>query len=166
MTDERSDMVTTARRLFPGIEFRNVSYAKGVGWFRYAFFITTTALFPLLFIFSAAFFYFQSASLSSEVIISLAGVVLAPLLPLLYYLRYKRSGFVVADGLLFCKEGFLFDRVVRIPLAQISSVKVVREQKFNISGFGHLELSLRDGGQRFLLDVSDPQKLRDAVKGS
>jgi membrane protein YdbS with pleckstrin-like domain len=133
-----------ARQLFPDITSRQIKYINRVAWFRYAFFTVTSSLFVVLFLFSLIYFSFIGKLAETEGILSLAGVFIAPLIPGLYLLRFRRGGFLVNEHSLYFKQGFFFGHVRQIPVSSIIKLERVKEKSMNLPGIGHFKLSLAE----------------------
>jgi uncharacterized membrane protein YdbT with pleckstrin-like domain len=152
-------------RLFPRTRPQEPVYVERMSWFRYAFFIGTTAFFTLIFWFYLVMSLLRGTILTSvEGQVSLAGGILAPLICLLYLVRYLRSGYALTDEAIHYKSGYFFQNENTLPLREVKAVERVREERHLVKSMAHLQVKLKDGGTRLLLDVREPRRLLREIR--
>jgi hypothetical protein len=149
----------SALNLFPKSCPQNPVYIKRQAWYRYAFYISTSALFVAIFWYLLISNLIAGSITETVGMLAVAGSLVAPLIPLLYLVRYLRSGICLTEEALFVKEGFFHGIETRIALDDIGSVEKIESGGPSSHVLGHLKITLRSGDSRFLLDVRESDKL-------
>ena len=154
----------SAEKQFPASKPESPVYLERHSWFRYAFYIATTSLFAGIFWYYAVTEYLAGRLFEGANLITVAGSIIGPLLPLLYYLRYRRSGYAVTGEAVYFKDGFFFQKEGRIFLNDIVEASLVQEKTVITKEMGNIRLRLSSGETKFLLDARDPKRLLKAVR--
>lgn len=153
-----------ADKQFPRNRPVDTVYLERHSWFRYAFYITTTALFAGIFWYYAISEYLAGRLFETANLITINGAIISPLIPLLYYIRFRRSGYAVTREAVYFKEGFFFQTEGKILLTDIVKASLVQEKHVITRMVGNIELKLSSGETQYLLDAREPKKLLKAVR--
>jgi uncharacterized membrane protein YdbT with pleckstrin-like domain len=155
--------ISRLKKLFPGAETETVKYFKPIAWFRYTFFITTQSLFVVLFAAMAVYYGLNGELLDLKGIFAMAGIIVSPFFPLVYWIRYQRGAYLVTDQKLYYRNGFLFENISEIQLSDIKKAEIVEEKKFRVHDYGNLSIEPTSGDGFYLLDARSPKKLLNAI---
>ena len=151
-------------KLFPQTKPFEPIYLERHSWFRYAFYIASTALMSLIFLSFVIYNFFWGTISPTEYTVAIIGTIGAPLIPLLWVFRYFRSGYAVTNEAIHLKQGFLFGQEVKIRFVDIKRIKPVKEKKFFTIEMGHFSLEPKSGHPQYLVDVKSPATFYSAVR--
>jgi hypothetical protein len=152
-----------AEKIFPQSQPQNPLYMERYAWIRYMFFVVTTGLFAVIFWLYLGFALVSGDVQQKDFIVMILGSIVGPAIPMLFLLRYFRSGYCVTVDALYCKEGFLFQIEKKILLKDISKTQLVKEKHQPFANFGHLRIEYGEE-MKFLVDARNPQELLVAIR--